>query len=173
MTTIIRWRQLVPSMRRERQWTIIQSNFTMSGALVAIDLTTVLEASLGSTLHNVTVSALRLTIDMNFAAGLTVGDRSLNYFGVMWISREALAVGSAALANPATDAADWMMHGTRLIVSESALLHKPRGASMEFFSDSQRKQRENNSVLVLIGTAPISDHGVQVFIGGRALFILP
>ena len=167
-------RQAIRSARRARQWAITAQNFTLSAMTVAVDLQSGLEVDLDANLHNVTVSAIRTTLDLQFAAGLTIGDRTLCYFGIIWLSNDAIAAGGSSLPNPANDSADWIMHGTRLVVSESTLIHKPRGGQLNFFGDSMRKQRENNSSLVMIGaTVTPSEHGVQCFVGGRVLFILP
>ena len=166
-------RQIIRSARRARQWTIINQNTTLNSMGSIVDLSSALETSLGSNLHNSTVSALRLTFDFHFADASTIGDRVLAYFGVMWATNDAIAAGVASLPDPIVDSADWIMHGTRLLVSGSTALHQPRNAHMDFFGDSQRKQRENNSSLVLIAKNQVSDHGVQLFIGGRVLFILP
>ena len=159
--------------RRSRQWGTNLANFTLSTTSVAIDLQAELESDLGFNLHNTTIGAIRTTLDMHFAAGSTVGDQTMLYFGILWFNNEAVAAGGASLPNPTHTQADWIMHGSRLLISESTALHQPRNAHMDFFSDSQRKQRENNSTLVLIGTASLADHGVQCFVGGRVLFLLP
>ena len=168
-------RRQIPTrgVRRARQWAITSQNFTMSTTVVAIDLQTALETDLDANLHNVTVAAIRLTLGFQFATASTVGDRTNMFFGVIWVGNDALATGFAALPSPIDDSADWIMHGSRLLVSNSAAIHAPRNGTMDFFGDAQRKQRENHSTLVLIGVASIAEHGVQIFVGGRVLFILP
>ena len=146
--------------RRARQWTIVNQNVTLSSTISIIDISGLLEAALGFNLHDATVSALRLTLDMRFAAGSVVGDNVFAFFGVMWASNAAIAAGAASMADPSSDPADWIMHGSRLLVSDSALEHQPRNGHMDFFGDSQRKQRENNSSLVLLAKNQVSDHGV-------------
>ena len=166
-------RPVVRGARRARQWTIINKNATLSSTTAIIPLQDTLETALGFNLNNVTVTALRLTIDLQFATASTIGDRVLTYFGVIWAGNDAIAAGAASLPDPTVDPADWIMHGTRLIISDSILIHTPRNAQINFFGDSQRKQRENNSSLVLLAKNQVSDHGVQMFVGGRVLFILP
>ena len=173
MTTRQAFNRQRAAQRRARQWAITNSNFTLSSTKVAIDLQAGLETDLAANLHNVTLAASRLTLQFDFAAGSTIGDRALGFYGIIWMSNDALTAGASAFPNPENDSADWIMHGSRLLVSESTLQHQPRNAHMNFFTDSQRKQRENNSTLVLIGVASLSEHGVQVFVGGRVLFILP
>ena len=166
-------RQAAQGSRRARQWAIVNQNFTTSQTKVGVDLQSALETDLGYNLNNVTVSASRLTIGLQFATGSTIGDRVNMYFGMVWVGKDALVAGEAALPSPINDSVDWIMHGTRLLVSESIVIHMPRGGQMEFFSDSARKQREANQTLVLMGQADVSEHGLQAFIGGRVLFILP
>ena len=164
------------SARRARQWSIqpgINATMTTAGTAIAFDLQAALETDIGSNLNNVTASAIRLAIGCNFAAGATIGQRVMLHYGVTWVGNDALGIGELALPDPVDDSADWMAHGARLISAESALQHVPQGAQFELVSDSMRKQRENNSTLVLILSASLIQSNIQVFVGGRVLFLLP
>ena len=168
--------RFVRNARRARQWAVIPgTNGTIAGITEAtklsFNLTSDLETSLGFNLHNVTASAIRLDLGLQFAASGTVGDRAMLHWGVIWITTDATAT---IMPNPATDAADWMAHGSRLIVNEAMAINMPRGGQVELHSDSMRKQRENNSELNLVVSATVlTGTNVQVFLSGRVLFILP
>jgi len=67
-----------------------------------------------------------------------------------------------------------MAHKALLLVNESTALNAPRFSHFEINSDSMRKQRENHSSLRLIVSATLlTSTQVQIFVGGRVLFLLP
>ena len=167
-------RATVRQQRRARQWAITNATFTASTTPVAIDLQSQLEVDMDQNLHNVTAAAIRISLGCFFLTGSTVGERTWLYFGIIWMGNDAIVAGGASLPNPVNDSADWMMHGARLLTSEATVGNLPRGGQIDFFSDFMRKQRENNSSLILIGvTSSLNEHSVSVHVGGRVLFILP
>ena len=165
------------SVRRARQWAIqTGSNQTIAIATTPniFNLQSGLEAELGFNLHNVTASAIRLDIGINFTTGGALGDRVYLHYGVTFVDNVALGIGTTAMPQPESDNADWMAHGSILFANEAAgNSNVPRGGQIKLVSDSMRKQRENNSSLVLLIQASTSLDSVQVFVGGRVLFILP
>ena len=167
-------RTIVRAPRRPRQWGLTSQNGTVAGSSEAtklpISLDTDLEADLGFQLHNVTVGAGRITIGFHFATASTIGDRAMLHWGVIILPED---MPTTEMPNPSTDHSDWLMHGARLMVSETILINKPRGGDVNLFWDSQRKMRENHSKLVLIIVATTLEHTIQAFVGGRVLFLLP
>ncbi len=176
---VTRTRNIVRAPRRARQWAVQPgSNGTVvavtEAAKISFGLTAELETDLEFQLHNVTASAIRLAIGMVFQPATSIGDIAMMHFGVMWIQDDAAAAGVSSVPNPANDSADWMAHAAVTIVSESTAGHAPRFGNFLLSSDSMRKQRENHSSLRLIVSATtVPTEGVQVFVGGRVLFLLP
>ncbi len=169
-------RSFTRSTRRARQWALMPGT---NGFIIGIteatkllfNLISGLETELDFQMHNVTASALRLSLNFQFAASGTVGDRAMLHYGVTWLTDGA---GAEEAPNPAADNADWMAHGAVLLVNEATTLNMPRGGQVKLDSDSMRKQRENNSRLVLVVSATVlTSTTVQVFVGGRSLLILP
>ncbi len=176
MTT--RNRTIVRTPRRARQWALQTGQngsliaATHAGA-ISIDLFTSIEAELGMTLNNVTLSAICLDVAFQFFTASSVGDRTMIHWGVTWVTQDAFAAGAESMPEPNADNADWMAHGSVLLCSESTAIHIPSGGHQEVHSDSMRKQRENNSLPVIIFQASLLEHSVQIFLGGRVLYLLP
>ncbi len=171
-------RNIVRAPRRARQWALqTGQNGTVAAAshagAIAIDLFTSIEAELGMTLNNVTLSAIRLAVGCQFFDASTVGDRVMLHWGVTWVTQDAFDAGAVSMPEPNADNADWMAHGAVLLVSEATGIHMPRGGQFLVTSDSMRKQRENNSLPVIIFQASLSEHSIQIFLGGRVLYLLP
>jgi len=177
MTTRAITRRSFNGARRARQWAIVRNTTSVIGTTEAqkavIDLQAALEVDLGFNLNNTTCSAIRLRLNYHFASGSTVGDSVQFAYGIMWASDDAIAAGAASLPNPADDSADWIAHGGGFIVSESTAQHVPRGANQMLENDSMRKQRENNSSLVMITSAQTVQSTLQIHTVGRVLFLLP
>ncbi len=174
MTTRIR--SFAP--RRPRQWGLQNNNGSIVAAThagnLAFDLQSKLETDLGANLHNVTVSAIRLDITLRFQATAVVGDTFNLHWGITWVSSSAAAAGGVALPDPSDDHADWIAHGQRLVVADvAAVISAPRRGLIEIRNDSMRKQKENDSSLLLICQASVVDDPVTIFLGGRVLFLLP
>ncbi len=166
------------SVRRARQWAIVRFTTSVIGTTEAqksvVDLQAALETDLGFNLNNVTASAIRLRLNYHFAAGSTVGDSVQFAWGIIWASDDAIAAGAASIQNPANDSADWMAHGGGFIVSESTAQHVPRGGENHIvINDSMRKQRENNSSLIIVHSAQTVQSTLQIHCVGRVLFLLP
>ena len=170
----------VRTPRKERMWGITNQNFTIAAAtaatMVAIDLLAALKTDVGYDLPGVTASAIRLNVlyRMTTAQGT---DEDTVALGIGWISDTAFASGGAALPDPSTDHFDWMFHDIRTLKGEGAadLDQSPAVAGfLQIRNDSMRKQRENHSTLALIVRATqLQSASVQVFVGGRVLFLLP
>ena len=163
--------------RRSRQWGITNVSTSLTVASFAgksvIDLSAALEANLGLTLNNVTASAIRIKLIISFLTGGTLGEGGAGAYGIMWASNTAITAGVASIPDPIADDADWMAHGKFTIFVEQTHAHIPRGGIQMISNDSMRKQRENNSSLVLVTEASLAVHGMGLGIGGRVLFLLP
>ena len=163
--------------RRLRQWGLAVSNQTMTAAGNAgsrlFDLSAGVEVSLGQNLANVTVSAIRMNIDLHCQATAVIGDQYRGSWGIMIVTNDAFAAGAVSVPDPVTDDADWMAHGGFQIVSEVAgATSMPRGSHLEIRNDSMRKMRENNSLLMLKLTGITIEDPLQIFVSGRTLFLL-
>ena len=142
----------------------------MEAAKLAFELDLGLETDLDTQIHNATVGAGRINLDFHFATAGTIGERAMLHYGVIIIPVD-MAVTN--MPNPMVDHSDWIMHGSQLLVNETILINKPRGGRVELHWDSMRKMRENHTKVVCIISASLLEHTVQVFIGGRVLFLLP
>ncbi len=177
MTT--RNRTIVRTARRARQWAIMpQTSGSIIGVTeaqkIAFDLQANLEIDLGYNLNNVTASAIRLDLTFDFQNTAVVGDRARCAWGIGWIQDDALAIGGTSLPNPSNDSFDWMAHGVFSVIADVAAVNsRPRNGLQMIRNDSQRKQRENHSSLVLIVAGILIDDPISVIVGGRVLFILP
>ena len=169
-------RQNFPA-RRARQWGTTNTSTTVSAATdagkVVIDLQAGLEIDLAMNLHNVTASAIRISLTTSFLVGGTLGEAARLSWGIMWATDQAIAAGGAALPNPISDEADWMAHGGITVFVEQIHAHIPRGGLTMISNDSMRKQRENNSTLVLLVQGAVIVHAVGIATVGRTLFLLP
>ena len=137
------------------------------------DLQVNLEVDLGSNLNNVTASAIRLEMAIRTQATAAVGDTMSGCWGVAWIGNDAIAAGGASIPSPNNDHADWMAHGTWLVVAETTSVRQMGNKTFPVVSDSQRKQRENHSTLLFVMEAVLLDDPITIFLGGRVLFLLP
>ena len=180
----LRNRRMAPrGKRRDRQWGITSANGSIVASghagQLAIDLMTNLRVATGYQMPGVTASALRFNVDYR---GTTwkAGDDITMAMGVIWATDRAISSGGVALPNPATDDADWMFHDIRTLsspgngfdVADSDI--QPGNSQLVISNDSMRKQRENDSTLVMIFESILLQAvSVQMFVGGRALFILP
>ena len=169
----------VRTPRRPRQWGITSTNGTVASATPAgkllIDLTIGLENELSVQMHNTTVSALRYNITYRQTAA-SVGDDDVIAMGIAWISNNALAAGPDAVPNPASDNFDWIFHDIRTVSATTAtdLDNVARNGAWTIRNNSMRKQRENNSTLLMVTEVTLlQSASIQVFVGGRALFLLP
>ena len=143
--------------------------------MVAVDLMALVRADLGTNLYELTASAIRLNVMYRTTASQST-DTETMAVGIGWVSDTAIASGGAALPDPSTDYFDWMAHDIRSFQSEgtSDLEQSPRGANFTIKNDSMRKQRENHSTLVMVCRGIlVQGGGIQVFVGGRVLFLLP
>ena len=178
MTT--RNRSLVRAPRRPRQWAITNANGSLVAAThagqIAFDLGAELEVDIASNLHNVTASALRFNVNYRLT-GSTSGDDTTVNLGVGWIGLDAFIAGGVAMPDPSKDHFDWMFHDIRTLTSSRDVTdvdEQVPGSHLVIKNDSMRKQRENHSVLALIVRASLLQvTSCQVFVGGRALLLLP
>ena len=177
---VSRTRRFRPTgVRKERQWGIHSSNQTLSTAghagMLSFDLSANIETSIGANLHNVTVSALKYRIRVRCVAAPTVFATFQVAFGIMWATNDAIAQGGLSLPQPSIDDGDWIWHNIRSwqadVATALAPLH-PRD-DMVIDNKSMRKQRENNSTLILIADGITIPSSMQIIVGGRALFLLP
>ena len=146
MTT--RTRRFSPGVRKTRQWGLVNVTIAIISAAhataVAVDLQNPLETAIGSNLHNVTVSAMRILISMNFQATCVAGDQANVFYGVTWATNDAIAAGALSLPEPTTDHSDWIAHGNIHAIADTAgVIQMPRFGQQMLVNDSMRKQREN------------------------------
>jgi len=182
MTTrsIVRTNRFRGGVRKERQWGITHANGTIvlatkAGMLIA-ELTSGLETTLGVEAHNWTVAALKFRLDVHGLATGTANDQVVLSAGIAWVGNDAFAAGAGSLPDPSDDNADWIWHsGIALSFPTTGAGGSPAIPPGGFVIDnkSMRKQRENNSTLVLHVRATTLARTVTVFISGRALFLLP
>jgi len=167
----------IRSPRRPRQWGITHSNgaivaATQAGSLL-VNLSAGVEASLGQTMANWTVSAIRFNLDFLFQATAVVGDRVAFAWGIILATADAVGAGATSLPDPNTDDGDWIAHGGSVVVADvAAVISAPRDSKIVIDNNSMRKVRENNSRLMLIIRATLLDDPISVFVSGRTLFLL-
>jgi len=165
------------SQRRPRQWGITHANgaiiaATQAAALI-INLGTNVEASLGQTMSNWTISAIRMRLDFIHQATCVAGDRAVGAWGITLVGSDAFAAGTASLPDPSSDDADWIAYGGfNLVTPVTAVINKGQYAQEIIVNNSMRKVRENNQVLMLIVRGTLVDDPISVFISGRTLFLL-
>ena len=165
--------------RKERQWQVIAASGSLLSATEAnklvIPLSGPAETALGIIANNWTASALRLKMSVERVASGNASDTARLLWGVIWAGNDAIAAGSASLPNPVNDNADWYAHGcyTWHASGTGARNGDDANTQVEVFTDSMRKQRENNSSLIFIISTSFQDVAVQINLGGRVLFLLP
>ncbi len=162
------------STRRARQWSVINVNASLAGAAtVLVNLTTALEAALSINANNWTASALRLKLVVVRTASGNAADFNRLMWGVGWFNNDAVVAGAASLPDPSADNADWYAHGAYAWHASGTGAQNQDQANTQtpVESDSMRKQRENNSSLMLIINSVEGDTTVQVFIRGSVLFV--
>ena len=173
-------RLAIRAPRRSRGWSITMTNGSIVAAthagMLAVDLSVGLEQDIGTEFRDVTASALRFNIDYRNTTA-TTGDDTFVACGIGWVTDRAFAAGGVALPDPSTDHTDWMFHDARVLVASRDITDidemVPNG-HLQVVNNSMRKQRENGSKLVAIFRATILQQTqLQVFIGGRALFLFP
>ena len=161
-------------------WGMTFSNVTIAAAthaaLVAVPLDTGLEGEIGSNLHDATASAIRLNVSYRLTAA-TQGDDVTMAMGIGWISDTAIAAGGVSVPSPISDHYDWMYHDVRTMAASPASAGGDEilaNGYIEIRNNSMRKQRENASGLVAVFQANLlQSTSVQVFVGGRVLFLNP
>ena len=177
MTTQTRRR--FQGVRKERQWGITILNGTLTAATQAaslvFNLTSSLESSLSVNAHNWTSSAIKARITFVRTGAGTFGDRINFAIGAGWFNNDAIAAGPVSLPSPSEDDADWQAYlsGYASADSGTALAHLNPKEGFVIDNKSMRKQRENNSSLVLIIRPTLITVSLQVFVNARALFLLP
>ena len=177
MTT--RNRQIIRAPRKERMWGIVSVNFSIiantAAAMVSASLMAFLRADVEYDLPGVTASAIRLNVMYRQTTAQSTDEDTLA-MGVGWISDTAIASGGAALPDPSTDHFDWMFHDIRTLKASGSTDsdQTPFNGQFSIKNDSMRKQRENHSTLSLVVRATLlQSASVQVFLGGRVLYLLP
>jgi len=174
-------RQRLPrAARKERQWGIVQSTQTLTAATQAagliFNLVSGLETALSVNAHNWTASALRMRINMTRIGTSPTSANVGFHYGVSWFNNDAIAAGPVSLPDPVVDNADWMAYGARVLSSETAVIGSEYSAAAPevVHNNSMRKQRENNSSLVLVLRSFLLDSAsVTVRVHGRVLYLLP
>ena len=165
--------------RKNRMWGITTANGSLiaatHAAMITFDLGALLQVDLDTALADVTASAIRLNVTYRQTTSM-LGDDDTIAMGIGWISVRALTAGGVAVPDPSTDHFDWMFHDIRTVTSLLA-------ADGDFVADngmwqinnnSMRKQRENASSLVAVFRAvALQSTSVQIFLGGRTLFLMP
>ncbi len=165
--------------RKERQWQVIAGNGALLDATEAnklvFPLSAPAEAALGIIANNWTASALRLIMSVDRVASGNASDVARLMYGVTWAGNDAIAAGSLSLPNPVNDNADWYAHGAYVWHADGTGARNQDAANtqVQVFSDSMRKQRENNSSLIMIISSSFQDVAVNINIAGRVLFLLP
>ena len=167
----------IRSPRRNRQWGIVSSNGAIVAATQAgnfiLNMSAGVEASLGNTIAGMTISAIRLQLHMNFQATAVVGDRVACQWGIILASIDAVGQGASALPDPTEDDADWMAHGSFMVVADvAAVISRPRDGVVTIDNNSMRKVRENNMRLELIVRATTLEDPISIFVSGRILYLL-
>ena len=180
---LIRTRSPIRSLRRERQWGITSVNTSIVSAGHAgqknIDLMAGIRSASAYQMPGVTASALRFNVNYR-PTSWAAGDDVTVACGVIWATDRAIAAGGVSLPNPDADDADWMFHDLRTMsapgngfdTADSDI--PPHNSQLLIRNDSMRKQRENDSTLVMIfESVLLQSTSLQIFVGGRALFLLP
>jgi len=145
-------------------------------AMIQFNLGQNLETDIDSNLHDATASAIRLNINYRLTDSITGEDATI-CAGIAWISENAAGVGGTSLPDPSSDHHDWMWHDIRTLSASrdvAGIDEQVPGSHITIVNNSMRKQRENNSRLSLIFRATLlQPTSVQVFVGGRVLFLNP
>jgi len=169
----------VRTPRKNRLWGITTANGTLAAATqagaIAFDLQALLQTDLDINMYELTASAIRLNVSYRQTSAM-LGDDDTIACGIAWVGENALAVGGTSIPDPSTDHYDWMYHDIRTVTSVLASDGDSVAVNGAFTvkNDSMRKQRENHTNLVFIFRAILlQSASVQVFVGGRTLFLLP
>ena len=173
-------RVIVRPPRRARQWGITIVNSTLVAATHAgmkiIDLQNALETQLDRKFSNMTASALRFNVNYRLT-GSTTGDDTTIAMGVCYISKAAFVASGVSVPDPSIDNYDWMFHDVRTLTSSRDVTDVDEqvfNSQLEIRNNSMRKQCENSSILVMVFRGVLlGATSVQIFVGGRTLFILP
>ena len=169
----------VRTPRKDRLWGITTANGSLIAAtpatMIVFPLMSSLKTDVGYEMPGVTASAIRLNVTYRqTAAQLGIDDTIAA--GIGWVSDTAIASSGAALPDPSTDHFDWMFHDIRTIsaVTVASADQVPANGNYTIRNDSMRKQRENHSALVMIFRCTLlQSTNIQIFVGGRVLFLLP
>ncbi len=169
----------IRSPRKERNWGITNSNQNLAAAtaagMVQFDLQGLIRTDLGFQMPGVTASAIRLNVSY-LQIGAQSTDEDIVACGIAFVSDTAVASGGADLPDPSIDHYDWMFHDIRML-SATPLTDLDSIARNGFFqikNDSMRKQCENHSSLMMVFRATqLQSTSIQIFVGGRVLFLLP
>jgi len=136
----------------KRTWALVDSStFTVAGANlpVATDLLLNMKTNLETSVHDVTISAIRLNVGVKLTGTQT--EFVTLCMGVIVMGIDALAVGTTSLPDPAEEHADWMAYASRSFngnpgaSGDDVIMH-----NIELHSDSMRKMRENRQTLALV-----------------------
>jgi len=107
----------------------------------------------------------------------TTGDDTHVTMGIILVGHEAFDAGGASLPDPANQHADWMFWDSRAMISARDVTDIDEMAPNGFLqirNKSMRKMRENHQVLAMIFRTTVQQPtSIQVFVGGRALVLLP
>ncbi len=171
----------IRSARKERQWSIVSTNGTVAAAShagqLAIDLGSGVETAIAANLHNVTASALRINVNYRMTTA-NVGEEITVICAIAWVSQRAFTTGGTALPSLDSDHYDYMFWDQRTIAATPNVAtdtdDMPLNSMLKIRNDSMRKQNENAQVLAIIFRAILlQPSSLQVFVGGRTLFLLP
>ena len=135
----------------KRTWALVDSStFTVAGANlpVATDLLLNMKTNLDLSVHDVTISAVRLNIGIKIT-GIHTEFVTL-CMGVIVMGTDALAVGSTSLPDPAEEHADWMAYRSLSISGLGIASDEIHMVNVELHFDSMRKMRENRQTLALV-----------------------
>ena len=166
--------------RMPRMWGVAIANGTIAVATSAgkavFNLQANLESDIGSTLHDATASAIRLNVNYRLQSA-TTGDDNTVACGIGWVNERAIAAGATSVPSPIDDHFDWMFHDIRTLSASRDVTDKDEqvlGSFMQIRNNSMRKQRENSSTLVAVFEAEVLESvALQIFLGGRVLFLNP
>ena len=173
-------RPIIRTPRRSRQWAQTIINFSLVAAThageKAIDLLTELETDLAMNFSNITISALNFNVDYRLVNSST-GDDTTVTCAVALVGADALAAGAASLPDIAEDHGDYMFWETRTLTSSRDVTDKDEAVAnshLEIRNRSMRKMRENHQKLVMLfRSVTLGADSMQIFVGGRALILLP
>jgi len=166
--------------RRARQWAQVNFNTSLvaatHAAMSAFNLLGALEVDLGYEMHNVTISALNYNINYRLTGSTTGEDTSVTC-AIILVGADAFSVGGVSLPDPAEDHADWMFWDERTLSASrdvAGVDESVRGSFLQIRNRSMRKMRENHQVLALLFRSNLlQTDALQIFVGGRALVLLP